>query len=112
MLRALEGEPHGERLRGLLQRFRAQEQVMTGVLHDLQAELEHWHREANFLRGAAPTAATKMLQRCTDLQVECDMLAIELVHVRMAIAGTGEELADHEGRIVGLGTTDRLVALA
>lgn len=100
MLRALENEPHGERLRGLLQRYRAQEQAMNLVLHELQAELEHWHREAIFLRDNSPLAATSMLRRCSDLQAECDLLAIELVHVRMAVAGTGEELADHEGRVV------------
>lgn len=100
MLRALENEPHGTRLRRLLQNFRAQEHAMTELLHQLQAELEHWHREAIFLRSAAPISATTMLDRCTELQSECDLLATELVHVRMAISGTGEELAAQEGHLV------------
>lgn len=98
MLRALDADPHSARLRGLLARFEAQEQTMRAVLHDLQAELEHWHREAVFLRTASPAAATSLLHRCADLQTECDQLAVELVHVRMAVAGAAEELAEHAGR--------------
>jgi hypothetical protein len=100
MLRALEQDPHRDRLRSLLQNFRAQEVAMQVVLHELQAELEHWHREAIFLRSAAPISAVTMLDRCTELQAECDLLSTELVHVRMAISGTGEELAAHEGHVV------------
>jgi len=99
MLRALETEPHGRRLRTLLQNFRAQERAMTAVLHEMQAELEHWNREANWLRGSSPIGAAALLNRCAELQTECDLLATELVHVRMAVAGTNDELADHEGRL-------------
>ncbi|MBL8727207.1 MAG: hypothetical protein JNM25_02170 [Planctomycetes bacterium] len=98
MLKVLEPDPHASRLGDLLQHFRAQELSMTEVLHELQAELEHWHREANFLRPLSPSDGDRALRRCTELQAECDLLATELVHVRMAISGTGEELADHRGR--------------
>ncbi|MBL8748066.1 MAG: hypothetical protein JNK78_02830 [Planctomycetes bacterium] len=110
MLRALEIEPHDARLRALLQRFRAEEQGMNEALHELQSSLEHWHREANFLRTISPGEAEAMLRRCTDLQAECDAIAIELVHVRMAVAGTAEELAEHEGRLVRGRRTEALVA--
>ena len=103
MLRALENEPHAPRLRSLLQNFRAQEQAMTAVLQEMQAELEHWHREAVYLRATSAIGAASMLDRCSELQTECELLATELVHVRMAIAGAGEELVDHEGRLVRAG---------
>lgn len=83
---------------------------MNQVLHELQCSLEHWHREANFLRTFSPGEAETMLRRCADLQAECDAIAIELVHVRMAVAGTAEELADHEGRLVHGHRSDALVA--
>lgn len=100
MLRALENTgPHGQRLRALLQNFRAQERAMTALLHEMQAELEHGTREANWQRGSSPLAARTLLERCTELQIECDLLATELVHVRMAVAGASDELADHEDRL-------------
>ena len=95
MLRVLERDPHALRLQDLLQRFRAQEGSMTAALQDLQAELELHHREANVLRGTAPEAASAVLRRCTELQTEWDAVATELVHVRMAVAGAAEELAEH-----------------
>lgn len=106
MLKALDRDPHATRLGGLLQYFRAQELSMTAVLHEMQAELEFWHREANFLRPTAPADGERALQRCSELQAECDLLATELVHVRMAISGTGEELADHQGRVLHTGPSD------
>jgi len=99
-------DPYESRLRDLLQHFRAQELSMTEVLHDLQAEIEHWHREANFLRPLGQADGDRALQRCTELQAECDLLATELVHVRMAISGTGEELADQQGRVLHAGHSD------
>lgn len=107
MRKAPDRDPHSARLGDLLQYFRAQESSMTGVLHELQAELEHWHREANFLRTGLPADGERALQRCTDLQTECDLLATELVHVRLAISGAGEELADHQGRVLHAGSTLR-----
>jgi len=106
MLKALEPDPHAARLGELLQHFRAQELSMTTVLHDLQAELEFWHREASFLRPISVADGDRALRRCTELQTECDLLTTELVHVRLAISGTGEELADHQGRVLHAGGTE------
>jgi hypothetical protein len=99
MLQALERKPlegslFTSRLTRLVDRFRAQEAYMAGALHDLQAQLEFWHREACFHQLDGPEAAAPILRRCTELQAECDHLAVELVHVRMAISGAGDELAD------------------
>lgn len=98
MRRAPEPCPDVDRLDGLLRRFRAEEAGTTQLLHELQEELEFWQREANFLRGSAPTTASRVLDHCKELQIECDLLATELVHVRMAITGTDEELADRRVR--------------
>jgi hypothetical protein len=106
MLRVLDRDPHAARLGDLLQHFRAQEMSMTEVMHELQAELEHWHREANSLRQMSRADGDRALQRCSDLQAECDLLATELVHVRMAVAGADEELAEHRGRKVPDGAAD------
>jgi len=106
MLKALDRDPHAGRLGDLLRHFHAQERSMTAALHELQAELEYWHREANFLRPTVPHDGERALRRCTELQLECDSLATELVHVRMAISGTGEELADLRGCVLHAGTAD------
>lgn len=93
MPRAPESTTHAERLRDLARRFRGQERWMTSALHDLQARLDHWSREASFHQLRAD-ACDPLLQRCEDLQNDYDELATELVHVRMAIAGADEELAE------------------
>ena len=100
MLRALDRDPHAQRLRELLQRFRAQELSMTAVLQDLQNQLEFWHRETSYLQIGTQSPAEALVMRCRELQSECDTLATELVHVRMAISGASEELAEQEGRLV------------
>ena len=102
MLLLLERDVHAHRLRDLLGRFRAQEHALSAVLRDLQAELERLHREASYVQLGAPDDAPALLRRCSELQTECDALAIELVHVRMAVAGTGEELAERD-RAAGAG---------
>lgn len=107
MLKALDRrDPHSTRLRGLLTQFRAQEVSMTTVLQELQAELDYWHREATLQQLSGVLPVEGLLRRCRELQDECDLLATEIVHVRMAISGTGEELADHEGRVLHAGSTD------
>jgi DNA-binding FrmR family transcriptional regulator len=82
-------------LRRLLASFRAQELSMIAALVSLQNELEGWHRESS-VRQRRGDGVVFMVQRCTDLQAECDQIAVDLTHVRMAIAGVSEELAEHE----------------
>jgi hypothetical protein len=98
MLRLLERDPHGLRLRDLLGRFRAQELSLTAALFDLQGMLESTHREASDGRELGGDTTLAILERCSQIQVECDEMATDLVHVRMAIAGAVEELADHDRR--------------
>ncbi len=96
MLKALEAEGHCVRLRDLCQRFRASEMAMTAVLNEMQDELEFWHREASYQQLTASPSAATWRQRCVELQAECDVLATELVHVRLAVSGAMEELAAYE----------------
>jgi len=91
-------DPHVAGLRHLVQRFSVQEQAMTAVLQALHAELELCQRETAFLRLADAGAADDQLRRCRELRFEADCLTTELVHVRLAVAGAGEELADHLSR--------------
>jgi hypothetical protein len=97
MLRLLERDPHGHRLHDLLARFRGHEVALTGALEDTQDRLEQTHREASRARCHGAGADCALLLGI-ELQRECDALAVELVHVRMAIAGTSEELRDHDER--------------
>lgn len=101
MLRLLERDPHAQRLRDLLARFRSQEVAVALHLQDLQAELDLLHRETHqqAIDGAASHGA--QIARCIGMQSECDALATELVHVRLAIAGVCEEMAEHDRRRFG-----------
>lgn len=85
---------HGERLRELLHRYRAQEQVLRELLEQQQDQLEETDRQhcRNLLEPIGPEAPT----REEALQTACEELANELLHVRMAVIGTAEELALHE----------------
>ena len=95
MWKAPEASARATDLRRLLESFRAQELSMIAALDCLHAELEAWHRESSLLQRRGD-GVVFMVQRCTDLQSECDQIAVELTHVRMAIAGVREELAEHE----------------
>ena len=100
-------ESHAYRLRQLMTHFHAQERSMRAVLQELQARLELSHREASYQQvdvDRTPSSAHELFEQCLDMQAECDRLATELVHVRMAISGTGEELAQHEGKLLHLGS--------
>ncbi|HEX6809992.1 MAG TPA: hypothetical protein VF384_00090 [Planctomycetota bacterium] len=85
-------------LRRLMCKFRAQELSMIAVATSLEAELETWHRETAMLRQCGDDAVTRS-RLCTDLQLQCDRLANDLTHVRMAIAGATEALAEHEAQL-------------
>ncbi|MGB3966372.1 MAG: hypothetical protein WBO45_06550 [Planctomycetota bacterium] len=96
MLRLLDRHPHGERLRGLLRRFRAEQLSLIAALLDSEARVEALHR-------AAATGSESHVRRCRELQTECEVIRNELVHVRMAIAGAREELELHSPRRVASG---------
>ena len=95
MLPAPDRLQHGERLRELLHRYRAQEQVLRELLDQQQDELERADRQhcRNLIE---PTGPTIQQHDEAALQTACEELATELLHVRMAVIGTAEELAMHE----------------
>lgn len=95
--------PAAPRLQDLLAHFRAQEASMSEALHQLQAELELCHREAIYRQLDDEPHAETLARRCHDLQLECDALANDLVHVRMAIAGASEEMAQQRRPRLHLG---------
>jgi hypothetical protein len=96
MLRLLERDAHGHRLRDLLGRFRDQELALSANLRQHQEELEAVQRAAARHRVDLDEIQRPLLVRCSELQILCDDLATELVHVRMAVAGACEELAEHD----------------
>ena len=110
MLRLLESHAHARRLRELVAGFEAEERRMTCVLRTLQSRLEAGHREASCHQIAASPDAPAWLDRCSELQQQCDALAAELAHCRLAIAGTSEELAQHGGRRTDCGDSRLLGA--
>jgi hypothetical protein len=97
MLRLLERDRHGQRLCDLLARFRGHELALTSALHAVQEHVEQIHRDASRARCHGGDDDEALL-RGIELQRECDALATELVHVRLAIAGACEELRDHDDR--------------
>ena len=95
MLQVLEAQPHVARLLQLQRRFRAEASSLYAVLADLQTELEASHRESARLRLTDGPDADRLANRCSALQQECDDVAIELAHVRLAVSGVEEELYAH-----------------
>lgn len=112
MLRRHDPDPHGSRLRELLQRFCAQEVGMQQALAAIAADLERWHHETSRTRLVGTEDGGPLLDRCRELQTEHDALAIELVHVRLAVIGTAEELAEHEHSCRSRPGAERLLTLA
>ena len=100
---ALELVPHTARLQDLLASFPAQEDLMAAELRELETELERCHREATGRRLDGHADAGPLLRHVRELQVECDALANDLVHVRMAIQGAVEELGDRRRSRAPLG---------
>ena len=110
MLHLLDRDPHGERLRDLLRRFRAEELSLMAALVDCEEQLDLVHGETGDGGNTTAPALQQRLQRGRELQAECDLIATELVHVRMAIAGARDELDQyvrprfaptrHSGRLV------------
>jgi len=98
VLRLLESDCHGQRLRDLLSRFREQEVALCALLVELAEAIDHAQEATCRAAAAAAIDHHARLADCTALQIESDGLTTELVHVRMAIAGTHEELTDHDQR--------------
>lgn len=112
MLRLLESDLAGYRLRDMLSRFRAEELTLVGALHDLQEQLERVQDLARcdrLDREPATACVPARLQRSQELQHEIDQVATELVHVRMAIAGTNDELLECDQRRFARGSRPGLV---
>ncbi len=95
----LELVDHRGRLRALLHRYRSQEELLRQLLAERQEQVEAADRERTRElmeptgRNAfadAPHAADAALHN------EVEDLATELLHVRMAVLGTAEELALHD----------------
>jgi hypothetical protein len=98
VLRLLEIDEHGRRLRDLLSRFRAQELAISSALDHLAAAAAAAQEDAWHAAFASDGAHDRRVARCIELQAEIDRLEVELVHVRMAIHGTQEELEAHDHR--------------
>ena len=86
MLSALDTDEHTMRLRNLRNDYQNQERFMSRALANLQAELDAWQ------------AGNETLDRQlhNDLKNEQAEQALELDHIRLALAGTSEELASHQ----------------
>lgn len=95
MLPAPDQFRHHARLRELLHRYRAQEQVLRELLDQQQSELERADVERcrDLIEPIGPALEPSSEAA---LQAACEELATELLHVRMAVLGTAEELALHE----------------
>lgn len=81
------------RLWQLLRRYRAEVEALALALADRQADLDHWQREAALARFAGRDDAAALLARSRVAQEECDALALELAHARLAVEGAAAELA-------------------
>lgn len=90
----LELVDHRGRLRALLHRYRTQEEMLRQLLEARQERLEEADRERT-RELFEPTRSTPLAADAA-LHSEVEDLATELLHVRMAVLGTAEELALHD----------------
>ncbi|MBL8738177.1 MAG: hypothetical protein JNL12_17220 [Planctomycetes bacterium] len=90
----LELVDHRGRLRALLHRYRAQEDLLRQLLEERQERLEEADRERT--RELFEPTSPMPLAVDAALHGEVEDLATELLHVRMAVLGTAEELALHD----------------
>ena len=79
------------RLLELQRRWQSEERAIATVLGELEVDLEELLRDVAFHRivGESPP---QLLRRCTELRGECEALATELAHVRLALVGVTAEL--------------------
>lgn len=92
---ALEPPPPRIALVRLIARFRRQERRMVAALAQAQAELAEAQVAAVWAIDEPPAARAALQQRCEALQQAGDELAVDLSHLRLALAGAREELARH-----------------
>jgi len=83
MLQAPDNSFHVDRLRELRNEYTMQERFMAAALRDLQAQLDSHDTLAENDTDAE------------ELREETQELTIDLSHIRMAIVGAQEELANH-----------------
>jgi hypothetical protein len=81
------------RLQLLQQRWRDEERTLETVLAELQRVRDLAARELAWRRLQGAVAEPRLAQCALRLQEECDAVAIELSHVRLALAGASDELA-------------------
>ena len=89
MLSALDSDIHCERLRDLRNGYHNQERFMTRALINLQAELDDWQESLE----------TFDQELRNDLKTEHAERSIERSHIRMAMAGADEELANYRRQL-------------
>jgi hypothetical protein len=92
---AHEPPPPRAALARLIVRFRRQERRMVAALAAAQAELAEAQTAAVWALDESPMVRATLQCRCDALQRSCDDLAVDLSHLRLALAGAREELARH-----------------
>ena len=79
----------------LIVRFRRQERRMVAALAAAQASLAEAQTAAVWALDESPMVRATLQCRCDALQRSSDDLAVDLSHLRLALAGAREELARH-----------------
>jgi hypothetical protein len=80
----------------LIVRFRRQERRMVAALAAAQAALAEAQTAAVWALDESPMVRATLQCRCDALQRSSDDLAVDLSHLRLALAGAREELARHD----------------
>jgi len=92
MLPALELCDRRERRRQLLHRWRAEETSLREALHELQTAHDRSVHAAQWQRQVDGESSPALLRHIRLLAQECDDMATELLHVRLALQGLELEL--------------------
>ncbi|MBM3961946.1 MAG: hypothetical protein FJ306_08620 [Planctomycetes bacterium] len=91
----LEPPPTRAALVRLIARFRRQERRMVAALAAAQAALTEAQTAAVWALDESPMVRATLQCRCDALQRSSDDHAVDLSHLRLALAGAREELARH-----------------
>lgn len=76
----------------LVARYHREERRMAARLAHCQRELATAEGASAWAIEAPPTARAVLLARCDALQRSCDDLAVDLAHLRLALAGARAEI--------------------